>query len=118
MGEAAQARGVHQLSRGRGAALPGWDGSVRRGAPLGTLAGGARFSVKLMTPIAVKAYRAGVHKNDQRDARAVAEATGRSQGAAGGGKGEAAQANPGAVRVGGGRARPVGARAHPLRRGV
>src|SRR5260370_32739827 len=98
MGEAAQARGVHQLSRGRGAALPGWDGSVRRGAPLGTLAGGARFSVKLMTPIAVKAYRAGVHKNDQRDARAVAEATGRSQGAAVRVKSEAAQATQALMR--------------------
>jgi len=30
-------------------------------------------------PRAVKAYRAGVHKNDRRDARAVAEATSRSQ---------------------------------------
>ena len=36
------------------------------------------FTVKLMAPRAVKAYRAGVHKSDQRDARAVAEATSRS----------------------------------------
>jgi len=58
-----------------------------------------RFSVKLMTPIAVKAYRAGVHKNDQRDARAVAEATGRSQVAAVRVKSEAAQATQALMRV-------------------
>ena len=37
------------------------------------------FTVKVMAPKAVKAYRSGVHKNDARDARAVAEATSRSQ---------------------------------------
>src|SRR5260370_4729235 len=52
-----------------------------------------------MTPIAVKAYRAGVHKNDQRDARAVAEATGRSQVAAVRVKSEAAQATQAVMRV-------------------
>src|SRR5260370_5606236 len=54
--------------------------------------GARRVSVKLMTPIAVKTYRAGVHKNDHRDARAGAEATGRSQVAAGGVNGEAGPA--------------------------
>jgi transposase len=36
------------------------------------------FEVKLMAPRPVKAYRQGVHKNDARDARAIAEAASRS----------------------------------------
>ena len=36
------------------------------------------FKVKLMAPKPVKAYRQGVHKNDARDARAIAEAASRS----------------------------------------
>jgi transposase len=35
------------------------------------------FAVKLMAPGPVKAYRQGVHKNDARDARAIAEAASR-----------------------------------------
>ena len=35
------------------------------------------FEVKLMAPKPVKAYRQGVHKNDARDARAIAEAASR-----------------------------------------
>lgn len=35
------------------------------------------FAVKLMAPRPVKAYRQGVHKNDARDARAIAEAASR-----------------------------------------
>lgn len=35
------------------------------------------FQVKLMAPRPVKAYRQGVHKNDARDARAIAEAASR-----------------------------------------
>lgn len=57
------------------------------------------FRVKLMAPRAVKAYRAGVHKSDQRDARAVAEATSRSQVAAVRVKSEAAQATQALMRV-------------------
>src|SRR5260370_22300606 len=53
-----------------------------------------------MTPIAVKAYRAGVHKNDQRDARAGAGARGRGQVAAVRVQGEAAQATQGLMGVG------------------
>lgn len=57
------------------------------------------FTVKLMAPRAVKAYRAGVHKNDRRDARAVAEAASRSQVAAVRVKSEAAQATQALMRV-------------------
>ena len=57
------------------------------------------FTVKLMAPRVVKAYRAGVHKSDQRDARAVAEATSRSQVAAVRVKSEAAQATQALMRV-------------------
>jgi transposase len=57
------------------------------------------FTVKLMAPRAVKAYRAGVHKSDQRDARAVAEATSRSHVAAVRVKSEAAQATQALMRV-------------------
>jgi transposase len=57
------------------------------------------FSVKLMPPKTVKAYREGVHKNDRRDARAVAEATSRSQVAAVRIKSAAAQATQALMRV-------------------
>lgn len=57
------------------------------------------FSVKLMPPRAVKAYREGVHKNDRRDARAVAEATSRTQVAAVRIKSQAAQATQALMRV-------------------
>jgi transposase len=57
------------------------------------------FAVKLMPPRAVKAYRAGVHKNDRRDTRAVAEAAGRGQVAAAQIRSEAAQATQAAMRV-------------------
>ena len=57
------------------------------------------FSVKLMPPKAVKAYREGVHKNDRRDARAVAEATSRSQVVAVRIKSAAAQATQALMRV-------------------
>ena len=57
------------------------------------------FTVKLMAPNAVRAYRVGVHKSDQRDARAVAEATSRSQVAAVRVKSEAAQATQALMRA-------------------
>jgi transposase len=57
------------------------------------------FAVKLMPPGAVKAYREGVHKNDRRDARAVAEAAGRGKEAAVRIKSEAAQATRALMRV-------------------
>jgi transposase len=57
------------------------------------------FTVKLMAANAVRAYRAGVHKSDRRDARAVAEATSRSQVAAVRVKSEAAQATQALMRV-------------------
>jgi len=57
------------------------------------------FTVKLMAPSAVRAYRAGVHKSDRRDARAVAEATSRSQVAAVRVKSAAAQATQALMRV-------------------
>ncbi len=57
------------------------------------------FTAKLMAPRAVKAYRAGVHKSDRRDARAVAEATSRSQVAAVRVKSAAAQATQALMRV-------------------
>jgi transposase len=52
-----------------------------------------------MTPKAVRAYRLGVHKSDQRDARAVAEATSRSQVAAVRVKSQAAQATQALMRI-------------------
>jgi transposase len=57
------------------------------------------FTVKLMAPKVVRAYRAGVHKSDQRDARAIAEATSRSQVAAVRVKSEAAQATQALMRI-------------------
>src|SRR5438309_199365 len=57
------------------------------------------FTVKLMAPKAVRAYRAGVHKSDRRDARAVAEATSRSQVTAVRVKSTAAQATQPLMRV-------------------
>jgi transposase len=57
------------------------------------------FVVKLLPPKAVKAYRTGVHKNDSRDARAVAEATSRRYLAAVPVKSEAAQAAQATMRM-------------------
>jgi len=57
------------------------------------------FTVKLMAPRMVKAYRPGVHKNDGRDARAAAEAATRAQVAAVPVKSEAAQATQALTRV-------------------
>ena len=57
------------------------------------------FSVKLLPPKAVKAYRSGVHKNDSRDARAIAEAASRSYLAAVPVKSEAAQAAQATMRM-------------------
>jgi transposase len=57
------------------------------------------FTPKLMAPKAVKAYRQGPHKNDMRDARAVAEAASRPYVAAVQVKSEAAQAVQALMRV-------------------
>lgn len=62
------------------------------------------FTVKLLAPRAVKAYRTGVHKNDGRDARAVAEAASRSHATPVPVKSEAAQATQAVMRM---RARQV-----------
>lgn len=50
------------------------------------------FQVKMMAPKSVKAYREGVHKNDERDAHAAAEAASRARVRAVRVKSEAAQA--------------------------
>jgi len=57
------------------------------------------FEVKLMAPKPVKAYRQGVHKNDARDARAIAEAASRSHVAAVRVKSERSQSVQALVRI-------------------
>lgn len=57
------------------------------------------FTVKLIAPRTVKAYRTGVHKNDGRDARAAAEAASRTHVSAVAVKSEAAQATQALCRV-------------------
>lgn len=57
------------------------------------------FTVKLMAPRPVQAYRQGVHKNDARDARAIAEAASRSHVAPVRVKSEGAQLVQALVRV-------------------
>jgi len=57
------------------------------------------FAAKLMAPKAVKAYRSGVHKNDARDARAIAEAASRQQVRAVRVKSAAAQAAQAVMRM-------------------
>ena len=65
----------------------------------GRFLGDLGFPVKMMAPKAVKAYRAGPHKNDGRDAHAAAEAASRAQVRAVRVKSEAAQAVQALVRV-------------------
>src|SRR5215471_16919459 len=65
----------------------------------GRFLGDLGFRVKMMAPKAVKAYREGPHKNDGRDAHAVAEAASRAQVRAVRVKSEAAQAVQALVRV-------------------
>jgi transposase len=62
----------------------------------GRFLGGLGFRVKMMAPKAVKAYREGPHKNDDRDAHAAAEAASRAQVRV---KSQAAQAVQALVRV-------------------
>lgn len=57
------------------------------------------FAVKLMAPRPVKAYRQGVHKNDARDARAIAEAASRPHVAAVRVKSERSQMVQALVRI-------------------
>jgi len=57
------------------------------------------YTVKLIAPRTVKAYRTSVHKNDGRDARAVAEAASRGHVASVSVKSEAAQATQALSRV-------------------
>jgi transposase len=60
---------------------------------------GLGFAVKVMAPGAVKAYRQGVHKNDARDARAIAEAASRPHVAGVAVKSERAQMVQALVRI-------------------
>ena len=73
------------------------------------------FSVKLMAPRAVKAYRAGPHKSDARDAQAIAEAASRAHVKAVSLKSEAAQATQALARVRTRRLRQLVATANQLR---
>jgi transposase len=73
------------------------------------------FAVKLMAPRAVKAYRAGVHKSDARDAQAIAEAASRAHVRAVAVKSEAGQASQALTRVRTRRLRQLVASANQLR---
>lgn len=73
------------------------------------------FIVKLLAPRAVKAYRTGVHKNDGRDARAVAEAASRSHAKPVPVKSEAAQATQAVMRMRGRQIRQLVQTANQLR---
>jgi transposase len=76
---------------------------------------GLGFSVKLMAPRTVKAYRAGAHKSDARDAAAIAEAASRAHVKAVRVKSEAAQAAQALARVRTRRLRQLVASANQLR---
>lgn len=76
---------------------------------------GLGFAVKLMAPLSVKAYRAGAHKSDARDAQAIAEAASRAHVKAVSLKSEAAQASQALTRVRTRRLRQLVATANQLR---
>ena len=73
------------------------------------------FEVKLMAPKPVKAYRQGVHKNDARDARAIAEAASRPHVAAVRVKSEQSQMVQALIRIRTRRVRQVVQTANQLR---